>query len=101
LRSRTAISTSIGRHVVRVEARLHDRIQPVEIDEQVMRVSGQQQVGRAGELQGEAVAAVAVHDRDHEIGSLRPQRLGLLLSWCRWWTESADPPGRTTRAEFW
>ena len=49
------------------------------IDEQVVRVAGQQQFGGAGKLQRERVAAIAMQDRADEIRAFAAQRVGLRL----------------------
>jgi hypothetical protein len=64
---------------VRVVTRLDQRALAVVIDEQIMGVAGEQQLGGARILQRDAVAPIAMQDGADEIGSLAPQNLGLLL----------------------
>ena len=65
--------------VMRVVAGLDQRALAVVIDEQVVRVAGEQQVGRALVLQLDRVAAIAMQDRADEVRAFAPQRRGLRL----------------------
>jgi hypothetical protein len=70
------------RHVMRVVGRLDHQRAAVEIDEQVVGVSGQDQVCQVGPRQLERLRAVRVHHRDHEVGTVALQRLALRPHGC-------------------
>ena len=68
---------------MRVVAELDQRALAVVIDEQIVRVAGEQQVGGARVLQRDAVAAIAMQDRADEIRALlraAPRPAALVVS---------------------
>ena len=84
--------------VMRIVARLDQRAAAVVIDEQVVRVAGEQQFGGARVLQLDRVAAIAMQHRADEIRAFLAQCRRLRLGGRRSSSQSADPPARTCAA---
>ena len=64
---------------MRIVARLDQRAFAVVIDQEVVRVPGQQEFGCLFVLQLDRVAAIAMQDRADEVRAIGPQRHGLRL----------------------
>ena len=75
-------------HVMRVIARLDERVAAVIVDEEIVGVPGQHEIDGPAGHDGIALRARDVRDADHEIRALAPQGLGLHLD------------GRDRRQEF-
>ena len=67
------------RDIVRVVGRLDHQRAAVELDEEIVVVTGQDHIGRMGLGQIDALLAVGVHHHDDEIDAVAAQRLGLRL----------------------